>query len=55
MDRQADAEAAPFATGQAPAVKPPLDEVRAHVIAVGSATASRVRTDVRAVGAELRL
>ncbi|KAM0887260.1 hypothetical protein ACQ4PT_029160 [Festuca glaucescens] len=27
LDRQADAEAGPFATGQAPAVKPPLDEV----------------------------
>lgn len=27
MDRQADAEAGPFATGQPPAVKPPLDEV----------------------------
>jgi hypothetical protein len=43
LDRQADAEAGPFATGQAPAVKPPLDEVHAPVIAVESATASCVR------------
>ena len=44
MDRQADAEAGPSATGQAPDVKPPLDEVQAHVSAVESPAASCVST-----------
>uniref|UniRef100_A0A453BEU3 Uncharacterized protein n=1 Tax=Aegilops tauschii subsp. strangulata TaxID=200361 RepID=A0A453BEU3_AEGTS len=42
MDRQVDAEAAASASGQAPDVKPPPDEVHAPVIAVESTAASCV-------------